>query len=73
MFFPAPGFFPFIWVVISYGGYLSSDYSIKNWDSSHAHDSKGADETAVIVDQVMAVEEQSFVVFHLFHCRLPDL
>lgn len=69
MFFPAPGFFPFILTVISYGEYLGSDYSIKIWDSSHALGLKGADETSVITDQVSVAEMQSFVaviVFHLF-------
>lgn len=57
--------FPFH-LVISYGEYLSSDYSIKIWDRSHALGLNGADETSVITDQVNVVEMQSFCLLWLF-------
>lgn len=49
-FLSAPGFFPFDQAVISYGEYLSSNYSIKMWDSCCAPGSKGMAETSVITD-----------------------
>lgn len=54
--------------VISYGEYLSSNYSIKMWDSSCALGLKGTVETSVITHHVNAVDMHSFVVFHLGCC-----
>lgn len=60
VFFQTPGVFPLISGVISDGEYLSSDYSIKIWDSSHALELRGTDETAVITDQVNTIEMWNF-------------
>lgn len=54
--------------VMSYGEYLSCNYSIKMWDSSCAHGLKGTVETSVITHHVNAVDMHSFVVFHLGCC-----